>query len=104
MFTKTKLALIGALVLGLGTVAQAGSKDDADHAGGHRIGPLSQRHIVGVNPVHHPSLRGRIYTRRMNGSEAYAFVPSSTYRTYAQPGDETYIDVQDRMFQRSMGE
>jgi hypothetical protein len=32
MFTKTKLALVGAVLLGLGTMAQAGSRDDADHA------------------------------------------------------------------------
>jgi hypothetical protein len=101
MFSKTKLALVGALVLGLGTVAQAGSKDDADHAGGYRVGPLSQR-FAGANPVQHPSMRGRIYTRRTSGSEAYAYVPRSTSRTLPR-GEETYIGVQDRMYRRSNG-
>jgi len=99
MFTKTKLALVGALVLGLGTVAQAGSKDDADHTGGYRAGPLSQS-FSGANPVHHPSMRGRIQARGMRGSDAYAFVPRSTLRA-PRSGGETYIGVQDWMFDRS---
>ena len=104
MFTKTKLALMGALVLGLGTVAQAAGKDDADRVGGNRVGPLSQS-FAGANPVHHPSLRGRIYARRMSGAEAYAFVPRTSFRTRARPlGEETYIGAQDRLYRRSIGE
>ena len=100
MFTKTKLALVGALVFGLGTMAQAGSKDDAEHEGGYRLGPLSQR-FAGVNPASHRSLRGRMYARGTNGREAYGFVPRS--RASRPVGEETYIRVQDRDFRRSNG-
>jgi hypothetical protein len=42
MFTKTRMALAAALVLGVASTAQAGSKDDADAGGGYRVGPLGQ--------------------------------------------------------------
>jgi hypothetical protein len=75
MLTRTKLALVGALVLGLGTVAQAGGSKDDDPQGGFRVGPMWQS-FPGANPAYHPSMRGRIYARGMTwGGEAYGFVP-----------------------------
>ena len=67
MFTKTTLLVAGALVLGLGIVAQAGSKDEHNPAGGYRVGPLSQS-FAGANPASHPSMRGRVHARVKNGS------------------------------------
>ena len=60
MISKTKMVLAVALVLGLASVAQAGSKDDdGGYGGGYRVGPLGQSFDSGVNPVFHPSLSGR---------------------------------------------
>jgi hypothetical protein len=93
MFTRTKLALVGALVLGLGTVAQAGSRDDANRTGGYRVGPLSQS-FTGANPASHRSMRA---ARMTNGRGAYAYVPGR------RMGGETYIGIQDQDFRRSNG-
>jgi len=59
MLSKTKIVVAAALVLGLATAAQAGSKDDADSSGGYQVGPMGQSFGSGVNPVFHPSLFGR---------------------------------------------
>jgi hypothetical protein len=56
--TKTTLALATALLLGVASAAYAGGRDDADHSGGFRVGPLGNTADSGVNPVDHPSLRG----------------------------------------------
>jgi len=53
----------------------------------------SQRDFVGVNPVHHPSMRGGIYVRTMRSSEAYG----------RARGEETNIRVQDKEFRHSNG-
>jgi hypothetical protein len=66
MFTKTKLALVAALVLGAASAAQAGSKDDEGASGGFRVGPLGQE-FPGANPAYHPSMRYE--------HGAYAYVP-----------------------------
>jgi hypothetical protein len=42
MFTKTKIAVAAALVLGLASAAQAGGRDDADPSGGYAVGPVGQ--------------------------------------------------------------
>jgi hypothetical protein len=66
MFTKTKLALVGALLLGVGTMAQAGSRDDADHT------------VVSKHRVH-----AYAYARtptRPTGDETYIGVQSKMYR------------------------
>jgi opacity protein-like surface antigen len=42
MFTKTKMAVAAALVLGLASAAQAGGRDDADSSGGYGVGPTGQ--------------------------------------------------------------
>jgi hypothetical protein len=70
MFSKTKMALAAALVLGLASAAQAGDKDDADVGGGYRVGPLGQSFDSGVNPVYHPSLSGK----SASGRSANAYV------------------------------
>jgi hypothetical protein len=59
MLSKTKMVLAAALVLGVASAAQAGSKDDADSSGGYRVGPTGQSFEGGVNPVYHRSLSGR---------------------------------------------
>src|SRR5690348_3632135 len=61
MITKTKLAIAALLMLGIASSAQAGDKDDADHSGGYRIGPLGQSFTSGVNPVDHPSMARGAY-------------------------------------------
>jgi hypothetical protein len=102
MFSKTKLALVGALVMGLGTVAQAGSRDDPDRTGGYRVGPQWQSFNGGVNPTYHRSLRGKM----TNGSNAYAYVPDWSWRSRqrAHPfGEETYLKIQDRGYRHSNG-
>jgi hypothetical protein len=65
MLTKTSIAILAAAaIFGAASAAQAGSKDDADHSGGARIGPMGQ--ALGA-----PSAwRGR-------PSSAYAYVPRS---------------------------
>ena len=108
MLTKTKLALVGALVIGLGTAAQAGSKDDPDRAGGYRVGPASQSFNAGVNPVYHKSLRGRIYARgmMMNGRYQTTVQGRNAYASTrpARPfGEETYMKIQDRGYRQSNG-
>jgi hypothetical protein len=56
--TKATIALATALVLGVASAAYAGGRDDADHSGGFRVGPVGNTAQSGVNPVDHPSLRG----------------------------------------------
>jgi hypothetical protein len=56
MLSKTKIALVAALVLGIASAAQAGGRDEADSSGGYRVGPSGQGFDGGVNPVYHPSL------------------------------------------------
>jgi hypothetical protein len=62
MLTRTKIPLVATLLLGVASAANAaGSKDDADHNGGYRVGPLGQIFSSGVNPVDHPSLARGAY-------------------------------------------
>jgi hypothetical protein len=56
--TKTTIALATALLLGVASAAYAGDRDEPEHKGGFRVGPLGQDFATGVNPVDHPSLRG----------------------------------------------
>ena len=42
MITRTKFAIAALLMIGIASAAQAGSRDDADSAGGSGIGPLGQ--------------------------------------------------------------
>jgi hypothetical protein len=59
MSTKTKMVVAAALVLGLASAAQAGSKDDdGGSGGGYRVGPLGQSFDSGATSVYHPSLSG----------------------------------------------
>jgi hypothetical protein len=55
--TKTTIALAAALLLGVASAAYAAGRDDPDHSGGFRVGPLGNSAESGVNPVDHPSLR-----------------------------------------------
>ena len=59
--TKVTVALAAALLLGVASAAYAGDRDEADHGGGFRVGPLGNVAQTGVNPVDHPSLRGNAY-------------------------------------------
>jgi hypothetical protein len=75
MFTKTKIALSVAMLLGaLGTasVAWAGSKDDADSGQG---GFVVRGSTDGVNPVYHQDIFG-------NAGKAYGYavLPSQKHR------------------------
>jgi hypothetical protein len=61
MLTR-KIVLVATLLLGVAFAAHAaGSKDDADHSGGYRVGPFGQIFNSGVNPVDHPSLARGAY-------------------------------------------
>jgi hypothetical protein len=42
MMSKTRMAVAAALVLGLASAAQAGSRDDPDSSGGYAVGPMGQ--------------------------------------------------------------
>ncbi len=71
MFTKTKLALAAALILGAASAVQAANENDGgNETGGYRTGPMGQ-HFGGVNPVYHRSLR---HAYRYDRSP-FAFVP-----------------------------
>ena len=112
MITKTKLAVAVVLMLGLASSAQAGSKDDADHSGGFRTGPLGQSFNSGVNPVDHPSM----------ARSAYASAPRNVRRAPARPvpndagraaygyawtpieTEPTYMAIQSRGYRDSIGE
>jgi len=59
MLSKTKMVVAAALVLGVATVAQAGSKDDADSSGGYQVGPTGQSFGSGINQALHRSLFGQ---------------------------------------------
>lgn len=56
MSTKTMIALTALLMVGVGSAARAGSRDDGETSGGYRLGPQGQT-FSGVNPVYHSSLR-----------------------------------------------
>jgi hypothetical protein len=85
MLTRTKVALAAALLLGVASAAQAAGRDDADHAGGFRVGPLGQSSTAGVNPADHRSLARGAY---------------GSVRT-AEPG---YMAVQDQFYRNSFGD
>jgi hypothetical protein len=78
MFTKTKLALAAALILGAASAGQAANENDqGNDSGGFRTGPMGQ-HFRGVNPVYHRSLRHAYRYRFEDG--AYAFAPGYPMR------------------------
>jgi hypothetical protein len=58
MFSKTKMVLAAALMVGVVSAAQAGGRDDADSSGGYRVGPTGESFDSGVNPMVHRSLSG----------------------------------------------
>jgi len=105
MYNK-KTLIAAALLLGIASAAQAGGKDDADHNGGFRIGPLGQTFNSGVNPVDHPSLaRGAYASAARVPAEAgknARRVPAETGKNaygYAQrpaANEPTYMLYQDR--------
>jgi hypothetical protein len=115
MITKTKLALASLLMLAIASAAQAGSKDDADHSGGFRTGPLGQSFNSGVNPVDHPSMARDAYASAVRnarpapaparpapakaGKEAYGYdAPAPNVN------EPTYMAIQDRFYWDSIGE
>jgi hypothetical protein len=102
MLTKTKLALAAILVLGAGSLAQAGEENDGGNETGGYVLPGS---MDGVNPVYHPrwfpqySHVMRAYGRANraiysgggtfasygNANSAYAFVQSTTRHKQRSP-------------------
>jgi hypothetical protein len=69
--TKTTIALATALLLGVASAAYAGGRDDPDHSGGFRVGPIGNSADSGVNPVDHPSLRsGYAYQNRAERNQS----------------------------------
>jgi hypothetical protein len=72
MFTKLKIALATALVLGAASAALASNENDGDTGGYRRLGPGG---IVtdGVNPVFHPSMRG-------TAGSAYGYAPAASHK------------------------
>jgi len=113
MITQTKLAVAALLMLGVASSAQAGSKDDAEHSGGFRIGPLGQTFNSGVNPVDHPSMARSAYGSavRSRNPKAARPVPNDAGRgaygyyvrtpTVAEP---TYMGIQDKFYRDSIGQ
>jgi hypothetical protein len=85
MLTKTRIALAAALLLGVASAAQAAGRDDADHSGGFRVGPLGQSATSGVNPADHRSLARGAYG-------------------YARTIEPNYMAVQDQFNRNSLGE
>jgi hypothetical protein len=73
------MVLAAALVLGVASAAQAGSRDDADSSGGYSLGPAVQSFGGGVNPAFHSSL---------SGSSANAYVePRQQGRSHKKTSD-----------------
>jgi hypothetical protein len=98
MLTKTTLALAAILVLGAGSLAQAGEENDGGNETGGYVLPGS---MDGVNPVYHPRWFPRygkvmraygranrtiysghinFYTYKSGANAAYAFVPSAALK------------------------
>ena len=104
MLTKTKIALVAALVLGVASAAQAGGRDDADQSGGFRLGPTGQAAQNGVNPADHRSLARGAYAsavrtpvRPQAGKNAEAAAPTPS-------NEPSNITIQDHFFGASLGE
>ena len=82
MFTKTKMALAAALVLGLASAVQAGERDDPETRGGSRVGPLGQT-FDGVNPALHRAIRAESFGQAAN-VYGYAALPHQPSRKRAR--------------------
>jgi hypothetical protein len=114
MVTKTKLALAALLMLGLASAAQAGGRDDADHSGGYRTGPLGNTFESGVNPVDHPSLARGAYASatRIRHPQPAPRKPVSLEagkKAYGQGAltairEPAYMAIQDQFYRESIGE
>jgi len=87
MMTKTKIALAAALLFGIASAAQAAGRDDADHSGGFRVGPVGQSY-EGANPVDHPSLARGAYAR--------AHAPVQAHETRTPNSEPAYMNFQDQ--------
>ena len=74
MFTKTKIALSVAMVLGAASAALAGSENTEDR-GGYVISGSTD----GVNPVYHPRWFPNLARAHRAANYAYAFYPSDAY-------------------------
>jgi hypothetical protein len=85
MYSK-KILIAAALLLGIASAAQAGGRDDADHNGGFRVGPLGQAN-AGANPVDHRSLARGAYASTDR-------VPVETGKNVGH--DRDYMTFQDR--------
>lgn len=68
----TKMALLGALILGTASAAQASNDNDGGNETGGYVLPGS---MDGVNPVYHPGIFGNA-----DAARAYDFAPLSTGR------------------------
>jgi hypothetical protein len=82
MFTKTKLALAAALILGVASGVQAANENDGgNETGGFHRGTMGQ-HFGGANPVYHRSMRYSMRHEHRYDSGPFAFVPG--YRRHWQ--------------------
>jgi hypothetical protein len=83
MLSKTKIAIAAAVLLGVASAAQAGGKDDADHSGGFRVGPMGNTSVEGVNPADHRSLARGAYggTRAPGAKEPTYMVIQDQFNT-----------------------
>ena len=88
MFTRTKIALAAALVIGTASAALAGQPIDRTAPGGH-VMPGS---LDGVNPAYHPGWFPN-YANGGNGGKAYAFVPAQKHNQTHRTSHER---IQDR--------
>ena len=114
MVTKTKLALAALLMLGLASAAQAGGRDDADHSGGYRTGPLGNTFTSGVNPVDHPALARGAYASAARVGHPQRRSPRAVSveagkKAYGQGAlapitEPANIRIQDQFYRESIGE
>ncbi len=73
MLTKTKVVLAAALILGAGSLAQAGQDNDGGNETGGYVLPGN---TDGVNPVYHPRWFPGYAADRGNASQSYGYAAS----------------------------
>ena len=113
MITTTKLAVAALVMFGIASSAQAGGRDDADHSGGFRTGPLGQGFTSGVNPVDHPSTARSAYAssaRNRHPAPARPVPNAAGRAAYGYYGhmptvtEPANIAIQDRFYRNSIGQ
>ncbi len=118
MFSKTKIALSVALILGTASVALAGSDKEEPNGGYVVSGSMD-----GVNPVYHPELFGNVYgsvapkqanrAARQQAPNQQAHKrqgPAGAYQSFGSTRgsgpvrEPTYMYIQSQGYRDSIGE